>query len=238
VAIVSARHCELEYRDGNWFVRDLNSSNGTRVNGRPCVPMMQRLMHGDELWVAAFRFKVAYPSSLSIPPADEAPALPAAAASSGARSSAGSASSQRTPPGSRASLGDLVPCGGGRPIPMLKPSLVVGRHPQCDIVLGHGTISSRHCQLDLVKGCWQARDLGSRNGIRINGMRCEEGALPPESILSVATFRYRVVYEGPPDLAAPPQESVFDKGLLERAGLEGWSAAQDDDTETQQRQQL
>jgi adenylate cyclase len=102
-------------------------------------------------------------------------------------------------------------------------------------VLEHGTVSARHCQLDLVKGCWYVRDLDSRNGVRVNGMRCEEGALVPESILTVASFRFRVVYEGPDAPTPASQEpSVFGKSLLERAGLTGWSpkdGADDDDIE-------
>jgi adenylate cyclase len=128
----------------------------------------------------------------------------------------------------------LIPCGGGRPIPLLKPSLVVGRHPRCDVVLASGTVSARHCQLDYFKGTWHARDLGSRNGIRINGMRTEEGELPPESILTISTDRYRIVYEGPSG-TAPQAGSVFGKSLLERAGLTGWQLpeepAEDDDTD-------
>jgi adenylate cyclase len=228
VAIISARHCELEFRDGSWFVRDLNSSNGTRVNGRPCVPIMQRLMHNDELWIAAFRFKVAYPSSVPLP--EQSPAQSADGPAAVKPPLGAMASVSRTPSsqvGSRSSLGDLVPCGGGRPIPLIKSRIVLGRHPKCDIVLSHNTISARHCQLDLIKGCWNVRDLSSRNGIRVNGMKCEEGALPPESILSVATLRYHVVYEGPPELAGPSAESIFSKSLMERAGIQ-------DDTDPEQ----
>jgi pSer/pThr/pTyr-binding forkhead associated (FHA) protein len=36
-ATVSARHCDLELLDGSWRVRDLGSSNGTRVNGLLCT---------------------------------------------------------------------------------------------------------------------------------------------------------------------------------------------------------
>ncbi len=35
-ATVSGRHCELELRDGVWWVRDLGSKNGTAVNGTKC----------------------------------------------------------------------------------------------------------------------------------------------------------------------------------------------------------
>src|SRR5688572_5818812 len=29
---ISGRHCELSFREGYWFVRDLNSTNGIKVN--------------------------------------------------------------------------------------------------------------------------------------------------------------------------------------------------------------
>lgn len=68
---VSSHHCELEMVDGWWRVKDLNSSNGIKVNGiRVAVKF---LLPGDELWVAKHRFKVAYtPQSGSPPPQDEA----------------------------------------------------------------------------------------------------------------------------------------------------------------------
>ena len=31
---VSARHCELSLRGDNWYIKDLRSSNGTRVNAQ------------------------------------------------------------------------------------------------------------------------------------------------------------------------------------------------------------
>jgi pSer/pThr/pTyr-binding forkhead associated (FHA) protein len=42
---VSARHAELVRLDGGWLIRDLNSRNGTRVNG--WLVTEQRLEPGD-----------------------------------------------------------------------------------------------------------------------------------------------------------------------------------------------
>jgi pSer/pThr/pTyr-binding forkhead associated (FHA) protein len=216
---ISSRHCELDFRDGYWFVRDLKSSNGTRVNGKPCSSQ-EPLLPNDELWIAGFRFQITYKAPADKPSA-KAPAPKAAQPLP--------TPAPRVSTGTRSLLGELVPCGGGRPIALLKMRVLVGRHPKCDVVLAHSTVSARHCQLDLVKGSWQVRDLASRNGIRINGMRCEEGALPPESILWIATHRYRVVYEGPGGVTGPDQASVFGQSLLERAGLTGWQPRGDDD---------
>lgn len=44
---VSRRHARLRFRDGNWVLRDLDSTNGTTVNGRPVVRC--RLLPGDRL---------------------------------------------------------------------------------------------------------------------------------------------------------------------------------------------
>ena len=44
---VSRRHARLSFRDGHWVLRDLDSTNGTRINGRPVVRC--RLEAGDRL---------------------------------------------------------------------------------------------------------------------------------------------------------------------------------------------
>jgi hypothetical protein len=46
-ATVSRRHAQLRFRDGSWVVRDLESTNGTRVNGQSVVRC--RLEPGDHL---------------------------------------------------------------------------------------------------------------------------------------------------------------------------------------------
>jgi hypothetical protein len=53
-ATVSRRHAEI-VRDGDaWFVRDLNSSNGTKVNGNGVVDQM--LHDGDEIRLGSVTF--------------------------------------------------------------------------------------------------------------------------------------------------------------------------------------
>src|SRR5437899_1953407 len=91
-------------------------------------------------------------------------------------------------------FGQLVPCGGGDPIPLLKPRLMVGRTPDCDVQLPFGTVSSKHCLLELRDAVWNVRDLASRNGVRIDGVRSQEGRLVPGSILWIAQNRYQVDY--------------------------------------------
>ena len=128
--------------------------------------------------------------------------------------------------------GELVPVGGGDPVPLLKKSLLVGRRESCDIVLRFSNVSAHHCQLTINGGYWSVRDLNSRNGVKVNGMRVTEKRIDPGDILSIAKHRYEVKY-APVELGAvgPPPADVsdsdlFGKSLLERAGLDRGRAAQ------------
>ena len=99
-------------------------------------------------------------------------------------------------------FGELNPCGGGDPIPLQKQWLVVGRQPSCDITLRFPNVSSRHCELRLMNGYWHVRDLGSRNGIKVNGIRCDAHWLMPGDVISVSKHRYEVNYSPSGDAAA------------------------------------
>jgi predicted component of type VI protein secretion system len=121
--------------------------------------------------------------------------------------------------------GELIPMGGGDPIPLLKRSLLVGRRESCDIVLRFSNVSAHHCQLTVTGGYWYVRDMKSRNGVKVNGVRVIEKRLDPGDTLSIAKHNYQVKYS-PIDLGAvgpPPPEiaeiDIFSKSLLERAGL-------------------
>ncbi|MCE9534109.1 MAG: FHA domain-containing protein [Planctomycetes bacterium] len=55
---ISGLHCELSFRDGYWFVRDLGSTNGIKVNA---ARVLQRpLRPGDELAIANRRYTIQY----------------------------------------------------------------------------------------------------------------------------------------------------------------------------------
>lgn len=58
---ISGVHCELSFRDGYWSIRDLNSTNGIKVNGARVV---QRPMKpGDELAIAKRKYTIQYVTS-------------------------------------------------------------------------------------------------------------------------------------------------------------------------------
>lgn len=121
-------------------------------------------------------------------------------------------------------LGQLVPCGGGDPIPLRKPKLLVGRRASCDIVLEYPNVSSQHCELELLNGYWQVRDLNSANGVKINDQRVDCQFLHPGDELTIAKCRYKIEYEAsnepPPRVQEELNENPFAMSLMEKAGLE------------------
>jgi len=70
--------------------------------------------------------------------------------------------------------------------------VVVGRHPACDVQLDSLRVSRHHCCVTPEDGEVVVRDLGSTNGIRINGQSVEMGRLRPGDELSIAHLRYRL----------------------------------------------
>jgi pSer/pThr/pTyr-binding forkhead associated (FHA) protein len=63
---VSGQHCELNFRDGCWYVRDLESTNGTRVNNvRIQARKWTMLRANDEITIAKARYRVLYNCMLS-----------------------------------------------------------------------------------------------------------------------------------------------------------------------------
>ncbi len=125
--------------------------------------------------------------------------------------------------------GELIPLGGGDPIPVLKKQLLVGRRESCDIVLRFANVSAHHCQLLIDSGYLYVRDMQSSNGVKINDVKMDKGStqrIDPGDILAIAKHKYRVEYDpvelgavGPPPADNLSQE-VMRESLLARAGLD------------------
>jgi pSer/pThr/pTyr-binding forkhead associated (FHA) protein len=73
-----------------------------------------------------------------------------------------------------------------------KPILLFGRHAECDVQLNSKKVSRRHCVLAQVNDYLVIRDLGSTNGVRINGKRILEGKLQPGDEVTIGNFKYQV----------------------------------------------
>jgi FHA domain len=113
----------------------------------------------------------------------------------------------------------LVPLGGGPDFLVSQQKVTIGRKENCDIVLPFATVSSMHCGLEFVDGYWQVLDLGSRNGIRVDGVRCERAWVYPESRVSIADRRFELDYVPQGERPEPDPASIYSKPLMETLGI-------------------
>jgi adenylate cyclase len=122
--------------------------------------------------------------------------------------------------------GQLTPCGGGDPIPLVKKRLLVGRKGEADIRLRFNNVSTQHCRLTLEFGYWFVRDLNSRNGTKVDGKSVQRKRLDPGARLSIARHDYLVEFDpkalgayGPPPSDDDFTEEMMRSSLMDRAGL-------------------
>lgn len=59
----------------------------------------------------------------------------------------------------------------GRRMPVGDRGAVIGRSRDCDVVLGDANVSRRHAEVYPDGPGWAVRDLGSTNGVKLNGRR-------------------------------------------------------------------
>jgi predicted component of type VI protein secretion system len=104
----------------------------------------------------------------------------------------------------------LVALSEGPSIWLDKPILLIGRHPECDIQIDSRKISRRHCCIAQVSDYLILRDLGSTNGVRINGVRIIEGRIAPGDEVTIGGNRYRVSWDSvaPDGQAAARQKMI------------------------------
>jgi pSer/pThr/pTyr-binding forkhead associated (FHA) protein len=57
-----------------------------------------------------------------------------------------------------------------REVELTRPVTVVGRHPDCDIVIEHPAVSGRHMLFRVVNRTVYVEDLASTNGTKVNGL--------------------------------------------------------------------
>ncbi|MCG2680256.1 MAG: FHA domain-containing protein [Kiritimatiellae bacterium] len=132
----------------------------------------------------------------------------------------------------------------GQKFEISKERIVLGRHPNCDIILNDGAASSQHCYVARRGNRYILHDLNSTNGTQLNFQRVTEAELQPKQVIqvgatelmfdapsseipsSVLASNTQVVIDDAPAIAAPKSfssVSPFGARHLDNRGL--WLAA-------------
>jgi pSer/pThr/pTyr-binding forkhead associated (FHA) protein len=94
---------------------------------------------------------------------------------------------------------------GSAPVIVLqRPVLLIGRHLECDVRINSPKVSRRHCCLAMAYDRVLIRDLGSRNGVRVNGRSVDESRLYGGDELAIGPIIFRLETSRAGDRASSP----------------------------------
>jgi ABC-type multidrug transport system ATPase subunit len=200
-AMVSRRHAQIRFDGGDFIVEDNQSFNGTLVNDQR-ISAPTPLYDNDRITFGfggpVLRFDA---PSRSVPKGASLP---------GQRSISLSQLSvaQLDEPGSKTMVFQLdrgaanIQSANGQPQLLMsltfggKRELTIGRGESNDIQLDGLQISNKHARLINTDGSVVVDDLGSTNGVYINGSRVSRHAVGPNDSIQIGTFLIRVDASG------------------------------------------
>jgi ABC-type multidrug transport system ATPase subunit/predicted component of type VI protein secretion system len=205
---VSGQHAQLSLGRDGWMVGDLNSSNGTFLDGQRLQPRRPApLRPGNVVQIGEFHLQVRALQPGETPPPRVADQVRISA---------------RPQPG-------LAIYAQGRTIkfPLEAEILTLGRSPSNDLQVPDSLVSGHHARLERQGNTYQIVDLGSTNGLTFQGQRVAQHIFSDGDVLYVGervAIQY-LAYVGflAADAAAKvreegPRTQYLDMGALPKAG--------------------
>jgi pSer/pThr/pTyr-binding forkhead associated (FHA) protein len=101
----------------------------------------------------------------------------------------------------------IVIVSGGAEFSLDKTPITMGRGPGVELVFDDTNMSRQHAVLEVAGGAFRIRDLGSTNGILVNGSPALEGSLKHGDRFQLGTYLFQYVVEecevAPPTYTVP-----------------------------------
>jgi hypothetical protein len=94
-----------------------------------------------------------------------------------------------------APAGRALLVGEGKRTVLSGSRILLGRSRDCDLTVDDPNVSRRHAELRNEDGRWIVTDLGSTNGIKVNGRRAQEAVLEDGDELALGLVRLRFELE-------------------------------------------
>ena len=164
--VVSRHHAVLEKRDSGYLVRDLGSTNGLNLAGRPLQEIS--LASGDYVCIG-------HTVTLEYRAAEDLAAEIALAAAALSGTTAPATGESRAP--------------GAAPAPVYNipegEALVLGRGAQTGVHLAHPQVSNVHAQVERQAGQYVIQDLGSSAGTYVNGQLVSQQPLRENDVIRI-----------------------------------------------------
>ncbi len=174
--LISRRHLELQAASNHVQLKDLNSANGTVLNGRQVSEGLA--YSGDEITLEPF--------AAAIVGADTTQSeLASAMDRTQLKAEEGDTSVFADGPHTEivgesfrvAYLVDITDQSADQRHVLVNGEYTLGRQSSCDIVLADSSISKTHAALRVQAGQWFIEDLDSSNGVLVNGLLVKRSQL-------------------------------------------------------------
>ncbi len=194
---LSRAHCRLEREGAGFLIRDLGSRNGVKVNDKR-IQGTRSLATGDLIRIGQTR--LLYVADSSEDAEDEAvdagQTIMLDQVTQDMEAGVDGQPSQKP-------LRFVLQYKKGkrrRFLPLTKEQLTIGRHRSCGLILRDNSVSSCHAAIEFRNGQYMIHDLGSTNGVKVNGQKVEKAVLSPGTRIrlgNVALGFKEVVSRGP-----------------------------------------
>jgi pSer/pThr/pTyr-binding forkhead associated (FHA) protein len=165
---VSRKHARIALANGGWHLHDLTSYNGCYVNGAR-VADTQNLAHGDLIQLGDYRLTVE-DESLGASRDNGVLTLPGRS-------------------GKNMQTDRLVLLAGpnqGQEFVLAGQRVVIGRGEECEVAVNHPSVSRVHAEIRPIgDGRYEIVDLGSANGVRLNGVELPNSLLDARDVIEL-----------------------------------------------------
>lgn len=228
---VSRRHARIVKRTNDYMLEDLASYNGIVVNNTRLVEA-RPIRHGDEIRIGDYTLQIVDEPGVQPAPSTPAPSAPsepivpllsAPAPAPGAASPLASHNDPLALAQPATAVGAtpvpehirglrlvfLAPAGVPPPVMLDKMPVVMGRSEAADVALPFSSISREHAKVFLEDDKLMIEDMGSSNGVQINGEKVKKGQLGPGDMVQLGVVEFRVARRG--DSTVVIQKAALDE---------------------------
>jgi len=180
---VSRRHARLMKANGQFLVEDLHSYNGVKVNGQR-IGAETNLEPGDQISIGDYQLALQLDGAETSVD-QHAPGV------------AQVDTAMLASPGPPSRLVMITPPAPGAEFALTAERVRIGRAEDLDIWVNHRSISREHAEIQKEPdGGLRLIDLGSANGVRVNGEDVQNALLGSGDVIELGQVRFRFVPAG------------------------------------------
>lgn len=190
---ISRRHAEIFQQSGAWWIRDLDSTNGTFLNNEKIAET--ELQHLDEIRVGTTRILFATASA----PEESAERPEDSGLDRTKVDDANREPEYRLPADRGLFLEFMTPPKKGRSVKLEKGKVVIGRSDEADLKVDDQGVSRKHAMIEIYsRDQFYLSDLASQNGTWLNGMRVRTTRLLHGDLIRLGSTVLKLVVQDLP----------------------------------------